>query len=71
MQLQAFVGYRDHSLPHNRFEVKDFLLKEDRRPIGDAYAELQLLPQGHGSANAKHLRGAEYAKNLLAVMAAC
>ena len=40
-----------------------------RRPIGDAYAEL--LPQGHGSANAKHLRGAEYAKNLLAVMAAC
>ena len=29
MQLQAFVGYRDHSLPHHRFEVKDFLLKED------------------------------------------
>ena len=29
MPLQAFVGYRDHSLPHHRFEVKDFLLKED------------------------------------------
>ena len=29
MQLQAFVGYRDHSLLHHRFEVKDFLLKED------------------------------------------
>ena len=29
MQLQAFVGYRDHSLPHHRFEIKDFLLKED------------------------------------------
>eukprot|EP00891_Asterochloris_glomerata_P008577 jgi/Astpho2/8577/Aster-x0361 len=29
----AFVGYRDHSLPHNRFEVKDFLLKEDSREM--------------------------------------
>ena len=23
------MGYRDHSLPHHRFEVKDFLLRED------------------------------------------
>ena len=30
MQLQAFV---EHILPHNRFEVKDFLLKEDSREM--------------------------------------